>query len=58
MMMMVVAMMVVIMSMIVRMAVAVRVIMIVVVMMEALAWPRSSRVFIEHQRFDGDRHGV
>ena len=55
---MIVAMMVVIMSMIVRMAVIVRVIMIVVVVMEALAWPRSPRVFIEDKRFDGDRHGV
>lgn len=51
---MIVAMMVVIM----RMAVTVRVIMIMIVVVEALAWPRSPRVFIEDKRFDGDRHGI
>jgi hypothetical protein len=40
----------------VRMIVPVLVVMLVVV--QALARPRAARVLAEHQRLDGDRHGV
>src|ERR1700733_16008210 len=34
------------------------VIMFMVMMMQSLARPRPARVLAEHQRFDGDRHGI
>src|SRR5580692_4125829 len=48
--------MIVVMMMAVRMTV--RMIVIVIMMMQALARPRAARVFTEHQRFNGHRHGV
>src|SRR3984893_6295261 len=52
--------MIVVMVMIMRMTVRMImvVIMIMLMMMQALARPRAARVFAEHQRFDGARHGV
>jgi hypothetical protein len=55
---MLVIMIVVMMVMIMRMTVRMVVIMIMIVMMQTLPRPRAARVFAEHQRFDGDRHGV
>ena len=45
---------------VVVMFVAVRMIvrMVIIMMMQALARPRAARVFVEYQRFDGDRDGV
>ncbi|MGC1250136.1 MAG: hypothetical protein WA889_04610, partial [Xanthobacteraceae bacterium] len=32
--------------------------LIVLAVMQALSRPRAARVFVEHQRFDGDRHCI
>jgi hypothetical protein len=42
----------------VHMLVAVPVFMLMRMMMQPLARPRAARVLAEHQRLDGDRHGV
>ena len=57
---MIMVMIMIVMMMTVRVIVRVimRMIMIVVMVMQALPRPRAARVFAEHQRFDGDRHGV
>jgi hypothetical protein len=36
----------------------VRMLIVMLMMMDALARPRPARIFAEHQRFDGHRHGV
>src|ERR1700751_1273357 len=50
--------MMVMMSMIVPMTVCVIMLMVIIVMMDALARPRSARIFAEHQRLDRHRHRV
>ncbi len=40
------------------MAVLMIMIVVMIMVMQTLARPRPARVFVEHQRFDGDRHGV
>src|SRR5262249_49439100 len=56
----VIVMMLVILAVLMRMVVVMFMTMrmIVLAMMQALPRPRSARVFAEHQRFDGDRHGI
>jgi len=57
---MVVVMIMVVIMVVVMMVMTVRMVMIVIVivMMQTLPRPWAARVFVEHQRFDGDRHGV
>jgi hypothetical protein len=56
MMIMIVVMVVIAMRMIMRMTVGM--VMTIIMMMQTLARPWAARVFAEHQRFNGDRHGV